>query len=117
MLLEPKKSELVFMACVYLHNFLRRSSTSKNIYTPPGTFDQEENGQILFEGSWREIGESGTTLFPLKKIARKPAISAQEIRDEYATYFTKNPIPWQDKYTYVSIAISISLAFILYFFI
>lgn len=75
-------------------------STSKNTYSPPGTFDQEENRHKL-EGSWREITEQGTSLISLQKVARKPTVSAQEIRDEYATYFATNPVPWQDKCTLV----------------
>jgi len=35
MLLEPNKAEVVVMDFVYLHNFLRSSSTSKNTYSPP----------------------------------------------------------------------------------
>lgn len=98
MLLEPKKAEVVVMACVYLHNFLRSSSTSKNTYSPPGTFDREENGHIL-EGSWRETTEQGTSLISLQKVARKSTVTAQEIRDEYATYFATNPVSWQHKCT------------------
>lgn len=83
---------MVVMACVYLQNFLR-SSTSKNTYSPPGTFDKKVNGHIL-EGNLREITEQGTSLISLQKVARKPTVSAQEIRDEYATYFATKPVPW-----------------------
>ena len=51
MLLEPGKAQLVAMTIVCLHNFLRRSPDSAAIYTPPGTFDYEENGRVI-EGSW-----------------------------------------------------------------
>jgi len=39
MLSEPEKAQLVAMTIACLHNFLRRSSDSAAIYTPPGTFD------------------------------------------------------------------------------
>jgi hypothetical protein len=50
MLLEPEKAQIVAMTTVCLHNFLRRSPDSAAIYTPPGTFGYEENGQVI-EGS------------------------------------------------------------------
>lgn len=52
MLLEPEKAEIVMMAVApvaHLHNFLRQSMNSVNIYTPSGTFelfDREVAGQI-----------------------------------------------------------------------
>jgi len=51
-LLEPEKAQLVVITVVCLHNFLRRSPDSAAIYTPPGTFDYEENGRVI-EDSWR----------------------------------------------------------------
>lgn len=35
MLLSPEKATIVIMACVYLHNFLRKSKNSRSLYTPP----------------------------------------------------------------------------------
>lgn len=32
--LQPDKAEKVVLACVYMHNFLRKKSSSQNIYTP-----------------------------------------------------------------------------------
>ena len=49
MLLEPEKAQLI-MSIACLHNFLRRSPDLAAIYTLPGTFDYEENGQVT-EGS------------------------------------------------------------------
>lgn len=46
LLLEPEKAVKVTMACIYLHNFLRQSVNSRRVYTPQGTFDSEEGGQI-----------------------------------------------------------------------
>jgi hypothetical protein len=81
-LLEPEKAQLVVMPIACLHNFLRRS----NLYAP-GTFGYEENGRVT-EGSWRAMSnENMTSLFPIRKIARKPTLKAEEIREEIAAYF------------------------------
>ncbi|VVC46177.1 Harbinger transposase-derived nuclease domain [Cinara cedri] len=42
MLLQPENVEKAVLACVYLHNYLRKSSLSKKRYTPPGAFDSEQ---------------------------------------------------------------------------
>jgi len=57
MLLEPEKAQVIVMAIVHLHNFLRKSKASKNKYTPYGSLDREVNGSIV-EGTWREAGVS-----------------------------------------------------------
>ena len=87
MLLEPEKAQLVVMTVACLHNFLRRSPHSAAIYTPPDTFDYEENGRVI-EGSWRATSnENMTYLFPVRKITRKPTLKAKEIREELAACF------------------------------
>lgn len=93
MLLEPSKATLITLSTIYLHNYLRKSNASRQIYTPPGTFDVEEDGKLI-PGSWRrEIG-NGTSFTSLKKIPRKSSIDAQQIRKEIAHYFvTSGRIP------------------------
>jgi len=87
MLLEPEKAQLVAMIIVCLHNLLRRRSDSAAIYTTPGTFDYEENGRVI-EGSWRAMSnENMTSLFPIRKIARKPPLKAKEIRGGISSLF------------------------------
>jgi hypothetical protein len=77
MLLEPEKARLVVMTIACLHNFLRRSPDSAAVYIPPGTFDYEENGQVI-EGSWRAMGNDNMAyLFPIRKTARKPPLKAK----------------------------------------
>ncbi|XP_008179485.1 uncharacterized protein LOC103308217 [Acyrthosiphon pisum] len=96
MLLEPQKAQIVVMAVVYLHNFLRRSKSSRNIYTPPGSFDREEEGHMI-RGDWRESGSTTTSLLPLRNIARRPPLQAQEIREHFADYFlTNGSVQWQN---------------------
>lgn len=55
MLLQPNTVSQLTMTCVLLHNSLRRSKTSSQLYTPPGTLDSyDENGRLLRPGSWRQ---------------------------------------------------------------
>jgi hypothetical protein len=76
-LLEPDKAQPVVMTIACLHNFLRRSPDSAAVYPPPGTFDYEENGQVI-EGSWRAMSyENMASLFPVRKSAREPTLKAK----------------------------------------
>ncbi|CAH1954990.1 unnamed protein product [Acanthoscelides obtectus] len=64
-LLNQDKARLITECCVLLHNFLR-SRNSRNMYTPPGTFDREENGTIV-TGSWRNETTTNITSVTTKK--------------------------------------------------
>lgn len=82
MLLQAEKAALVCMTCALLHNFLRRSTTSRKIYTPNGIFDNVANGHLK-TGTWRQdIGNSSLT--PLSKIPKKPSQEAKDIQKEFA---------------------------------
>lgn len=85
--LQPENAKLVVLSCVFLHNFLRKSDTSRNIYNPPGTFDMENDGEVI-GGGWRKEAGEFTSFLPLNKVAKKSAISAQEFRDEFTEYFS-----------------------------
>jgi len=80
-----------------LTKFLRRSPDSAAIYTPRGTFDYEENGRVI-EGSWRAMSnENMTSLFPIRKIARKPPLEAKETMEKLAAYFLSGGrVEWQN---------------------
>lgn len=96
MLVQPEVAEKVVMAIAHLHNFLRTEGTSRNLYTPPQSFDREENG-IFLPGSWRQDTEVSTSLLPMRNVARRSALSAKDIRDEYANYFiNEGEVPWQN---------------------
>jgi len=97
MLLEPEKDQLVAMTIACLHNFLRGSPDWAAIYTPPGTFDYVENCRVI-EGSCRAMSnENITSLFPTRKIARKPPLKTKEIREELAAYFLSGGrLEWQN---------------------
>ena len=96
-LLKPKKTQLFAVTIACLHNFLCRSPDSAAIYAPPRTFHYEENGRVI-GGSRRAMSnENITSLFPIRKIARKPTSKAKEIRKELAAYFLNGGrVEWQN---------------------
>ncbi len=59
--LSPEKVETIVLACCTLHNYLRSKNTSRNVYTPPGSFDNEntDTGSVT-PGTWRQERSSGT---------------------------------------------------------
>jgi len=69
-----------------VHTFVR-SPDSAAIYNPQGTFDYEENGRVIAGSRTAMSNENMTSLFPVRKIARKPILKAKEIREELAAYF------------------------------
>lgn len=94
MQLEPEKAEIVVMACIYLHNFLRSEKSSQDIYSPVDSFDREVEGQII-NGSWRQEVNDGF-LRPMQKVARRAPRVAEDIRNEFVEYFSSNgALPWQ----------------------
>ena len=58
--LHPDKVESVTLTCIYLHTFQRRNVESRNVYSPPVTFDSEDVDNVrITPGSWRvESNES-----------------------------------------------------------
>jgi len=98
MLLEPEKATIITLTCVHLHNFLRKSVSSRTSYTPPGIFDIEDvDGGTIIPGQWRR---DQNNLTPLARIGRKPSLAAQEIRNEFCDFFQSvaGKVPWQDNY-------------------
>ncbi|KAF0754545.1 protein ANTAGONIST OF LIKE HETEROCHROMATIN PROTEIN 1-like, partial [Aphis craccivora] len=97
---QPEKTNTIVLACVHLHNFLRRSESSKNLYCPPDIFDTEDfENQIIKKGTWRSDSSETTSFLPLKKCGRKSAADVEETRERYARYFaTTGRVHWQDAF-------------------
>jgi len=97
-LLQPGKATFVVLCCIYLHNFLRKSRSSRNIYTPPRAFDTNVQGHIT-KGIWRN--ELFFIFFPLSRIARRSSQNSYVIREEFANYFKTDigSVPWQENYS------------------
>lgn len=97
MLLEPNKARDVVLTTIYLHNYLRQSKNSRNVYTPAGTFDYQLNDGTIVDGTWRRDNINLSSMCNLRKIPRKSPSNAQEIRAEFAEYFfTNGRTPWQN---------------------
>lgn len=98
--LNVENAEVVVTACLYLHNFLRKSATSGAIYAPPGTFDGETTDGLQIRGSWRAITASDSGIADFRNIPRRAATTATEVREEFKNFFMtdEGKVPWQEKY-------------------
>lgn len=97
--LKPENCELIVMACLYMHNFLRRNKQSRALYTPPMTFDFEDSDHNVIEGAWRrEYTVEGTSILELERRPRNSARTATIIRDQFGEYFMseRGSLPWQN---------------------
>lgn len=89
----PENAVKIVLASIALHNFLRSKIPSR--YTPPGTFDSEQNGK-LEEGLWRQ--ECQVCPFqdlPNYKKGRQ-SMKADDVRHLLCQYVNgPGQIPWQ----------------------
>nr|XP_032510778.1 uncharacterized protein LOC116765451 [Danaus plexippus plexippus]XP_032510779.1 uncharacterized protein LOC116765451 [Danaus plexippus plexippus]XP_032510781.1 uncharacterized protein LOC116765452 [Danaus plexippus plexippus]XP_032510782.1 uncharacterized protein LOC116765452 [Danaus plexippus plexippus] len=87
--IKKDKAKLITMTCILLHNFLRNSRTSRDIYTPRGTFDTVVDGEIMNEGSWRRNVCTNQAIRPIPVVDSRASQSAILIRNEFASFFLK----------------------------
>lgn len=88
--LQPDTAKIITNTCILLHNFLRRSSTSVHIYTPPGTLDvYDENGALVTPGSWRQEMGNSSAIRSIQSVGRRAPMSATKIREDFTSYFCK----------------------------
>nr|CAI5847438.1 unnamed protein product [Callosobruchus analis] len=98
MMLCPDKANKIIKTCVLLHNFLRRSATSRTSYSPQGTFDDEQNGKFI-PGSWRSDNEGLVSLKPLHSVPRRSRLEAETVRQAFSHYFLNTgKVSWQNEY-------------------
>ena len=94
--LSPQKARSITFCALVLHNFLR-SSSSKNVYTPPGyvgSFDSE--GQLV-QVHWRLETKNSLGVFSgiASQVGRKAPINAKVIRENYTEYFmNEGSVEW-----------------------
>ncbi|KAL4126304.1 hypothetical protein QTP88_010526 [Uroleucon formosanum] len=95
-LLNEQKAADITMTCVLLHNFLRKSKTSKTSYSPPGAFDSDKESEFC-PGSWRNDQEDMSSFIPLRRVPRRSGLEAMRVRDLFAEYFISNgAVTWQN---------------------
>lgn len=95
-LLNEQKVTDITMTCVLLHNFLRKSKTSKSSYSPKGALDSDKESGFC-PGSWRNDQDDMSSFLPLKRVPRRSGLEAMRIRDLFAEYFLSNgAVAWQN---------------------
>ena len=98
MALMPEVVEDVVEACLSLHNFLRRRSSSRLVYTPPGLMDVEDQGtHEVVPGNWRQEQEPQGWAPLAKQGGNNCAMEPKAIRMELCRYFNsaQGQVPWQ----------------------
>ncbi|GBN54696.1 hypothetical protein AVEN_206930-1 [Araneus ventricosus] len=99
MLLHPQKAAIVSMTVTLLHNFLRASESSNSSYCPPGTFENDVNGEYV-PGLWRKQGNG--SLLSLQNVPRKmchqrPSEGSQRNICRIFQWYWRS-VPWQYKH-------------------
>lgn len=90
MLLQPDKAELVVMAIVLLHNYLRRHSRN--------TYMNDTEDEVTNEDTRRQNNEDMRSLLPMRNIPRRSPAHLNALRDELSDYFMKEgKVHWQDR--------------------
>ena len=93
----PRKVQMVVLATLALHNFLREEKDQQ--YCGPGTVDHEQGQQHqMMDGQWRQ--NPNADLFGLQAInggARHHHATGAQVRDTLRDYFNgPGAVPWQN---------------------
>ncbi|XP_049701923.2 uncharacterized protein LOC110382359 [Helicoverpa armigera] len=82
--LDVVKTSAITQSCLLLHNFLRKSDSSRDIYTPPGSVDSyDRNGELVHVGLRVNHKEN---LLPLQSVPHRAPSSATQIRSNFMNY-------------------------------
>lgn len=82
---DVEKASIITKTCVLLHNFLSKSKTSRDIYTPAGTVDTFVNEMLIRPGSWRQ-NQNNNGFLPLQQIPRRATGNAIQTRLNFTNY-------------------------------
>ena len=99
-LLHPDKMNSLVLTTLALHSMLRRSSHSRNLYTPCSFTDTLGYDGNIIKGEWRRQEANQTVLFPLqpRSTGHNSSISAKQTRDSFKDYFvSERAVDWQSK--------------------
>ena len=96
--LAPEKVEKIVLACCCLHNLLRSKAGACNIYTPPGSIDNEDSITHLVQpGEWRQSPEPQGLKSLAQQGSNRYSNAAKELRDYLKDYYNseEGAVPWQ----------------------
>ena len=97
-LLHPDKLNSLVLSTLALHNMLRASPESRNVYTPCSFTDSIDSDGRIVDGEWRQ--EKNSVLIPLQQRSsgNNPSLSAKQTRDNFKDYFvSEGAVEWQWK--------------------
>jgi hypothetical protein len=87
LLVNPSAAEDFTIAYVYLHNFLRRKSAVKQLYSPPETLDFENADEVtVIEGERRKEIQNDNGMIKLAKPPRNHGNDAKKVRNTFLDY-------------------------------
>ena len=99
LMLPPETIEILVMAALILHNYLRRDSLSApNAYCPTGLIDREDRRGKIIDGNWRQDMQPTESFLPLLVPSKGHNVSndAKNIRDTFKDYFChEGAVDWQ----------------------
>ena len=91
--LEPKKAELIVLAIVALHNFLRTKCAEYSHSVADS--ENAEHEMVPAAGEWRKNPNAQLPSVSLQG-SNRSSTHAREIKEEFLDYFiTNGPIDWQ----------------------
>ena len=95
-LLQPEKLESLVLTTLALHNMLRASSESRNVYSPFSLADSIGIDGSMVDGEWRRESEAGMFSLQPKSTGSNSPLSAKQVRDNFKDYFVgEGAIEWQ----------------------
>lgn len=89
-LLKPDAVKRVTATRVYLHSYLRSSTSSRTPYSPPGTFDVCDNDSGTFIPGPRRNSHGESCMQPAQGSSHISTMTAQDIRTELKEYLVSN---------------------------
>ena len=95
--LSPQKARSITLCALVLHNF-HRSSSSKNVYNPPGHVDSFDSAGQLVQGNWRLETKNSLGVFSgtASQVGRKASKNAKVTRENYTEYFmNEGSVEWR----------------------
>ena len=95
-LLSPKSIEVMLMATLTIHNFLRKSP-SRNIYCPAGLTDSENSSGDFNPGFWRKDPPRNFVLrLQIPQSGHNASKDAKQVREIFKDYFfNEGAVEWQ----------------------